>query len=76
LKRAENLKLKRLLASNHLAMAKFELTVKWFSPTLIFFIILFVLFLYESRHLAYSSNLSPMIMWNHCCLVGIRMLVS
>jgi hypothetical protein len=31
LKRAENLKLKRLLASNHLAMAKFELTVKWFS---------------------------------------------
>lgn len=27
LKRAENLKLKRLLASNHLAMAKFDLTV-------------------------------------------------
>jgi hypothetical protein len=75
LKRAENLKLKRLLASNHLAMAKFELTVKWFSYHIHLFHYI-VLFLYESGHLAYSSNLSPMIMWNHCCLVGIRMLVS
>lgn len=28
LKRAENLKLKRLVASNHLAMARFDLTVR------------------------------------------------
>jgi len=31
LKRAESLKLKRLVASNHLAMAKFDLTVMKFS---------------------------------------------
>lgn len=31
LKRAENLKLKRLVASNHLAMVKFDLTVRKFS---------------------------------------------
>lgn len=37
LKRADNLKLKRLMASNHLAMAKFDLTVMMFFDHIKFF---------------------------------------
>jgi len=36
LKRAESLKLKRLVASNHLAMAKFDLTVSALITLLLF----------------------------------------